>query len=148
MEEQQQPHPAPGTVAAQQSGIVTVAIIRRPAAAATTALRPLACMPCPGSPQPLLIILLGWVQPRLPVLVMEIHLAKLHVQVFDLGKELGYEMDVLDLGGGFTGGSLQNVRDVINTTLDECFPADGKGEGRHSWPWGRPPVLHKSGVSR
>ena len=51
-------------------------------------------------------------------------------RVFDLGLSLGFEMDTLDLGGGFCGGSfdasgsvdLGGVPAAINAALDEHFP--------------------------
>lgn len=50
--------------------------------------------------------------------------------VFDLGLALGFEMDTLDLGGGFCGGAfdaagnvdLGGVPAAINAALDEHFP--------------------------
>lgn len=57
--------------------------------------------------------------------------------VFDLGLALGFEMDTLDLGGGFCGGSfdaagtvdLGGVPAAINAALDEHFP-DPEGAWR------------------
>ncbi|KAI7846238.1 hypothetical protein COHA_000306 [Chlorella ohadii] len=58
-------------------------------------------------------------------------------RVFDLGLSLGFEMDTLDLGGGFCGGSfdasgsvdLGGVPAAINAALDEHFP-DPEGKLR------------------
>lgn len=55
-------------------------------------------------------------------------------QVFDLGLALGFDMDTLDLGGGFCGGDfdvagqvdLGGVPAAINAAIDVHFPADGK----------------------
>lgn len=55
-------------------------------------------------------------------------------RVFDLGASLGFDMDTLDLGGGFCGGSfdaqggvdLGGVPDAINAALDRLFPHDGE----------------------
>ncbi|XP_029973163.1 ornithine decarboxylase [Salarias fasciatus] len=49
--------------------------------------------------------------------------------VFDLGAELGYNMDLLDIGGGFPGSDdvelkFEEIVAVINPALDKYFPAD------------------------
>lgn len=53
--------------------------------------------------------------------------------VFDMAAALGFQMDTLDLGGGFCGGAfdaagqvdLGGVPDAINAALDRLFPEDG-----------------------
>jgi ornithine decarboxylase len=55
-------------------------------------------------------------------------------RVFDLGGHLGFDMDILDLGGGFSGGAtsedggvdLGGVPEAINAALDRLFPDDGE----------------------
>jgi ornithine decarboxylase len=51
-------------------------------------------------------------------------------QMFDIGEQLGLQMRVLDLGGGFPGYkshlSFETIADVINQSLDRYFP-DGCG---------------------
>ncbi|KAL4436858.1 hypothetical protein ABPG75_003997 [Micractinium tetrahymenae] len=55
-------------------------------------------------------------------------------QVFDLGLAMGFDMDILDLGGGFCGGDFDGAGNVdlggvpaaINAALDQHFPEDGK----------------------
>ncbi|KAK2843637.1 hypothetical protein Q7C36_011852 [Tachysurus vachellii] len=49
--------------------------------------------------------------------------------VFDMGAELGYNMTLLDIGGGFPGSDdsklkFEEVTAVINPALDKYFPAD------------------------
>jgi ornithine decarboxylase len=54
--------------------------------------------------------------------------------VFDLAIALGFDMDTLDLGGGFCGGDfdaagqvdLGGVPAAINAALDDLFPEDGE----------------------
>jgi len=46
--------------------------------------------------------------------------------LFDMGTELGFNMTLLDIGGGFPGdnnGNFSECADVINTSLDEFFPS-------------------------
>uniref|UniRef100_A0A3P9K985 Antizyme inhibitor 1b n=2 Tax=Oryzias TaxID=8089 RepID=A0A3P9K985_ORYLA len=44
--------------------------------------------------------------------------------VFDMGLDLGFNMHILDIGGGFTGSEFQlkQVESAINTLLDAYFP--------------------------
>ena len=57
--------------------------------------------------------------------------------VFDLALALGFDMDTLDLGGGFCGGDfdaagqvdLGGVPSAINAALDDLFPEDGEPRG-------------------
>lgn len=49
--------------------------------------------------------------------------------VFDMGAELGYSMNLLDIGGGFPGCDsaklkFEEITPVINTALDKYFPSD------------------------
>lgn len=49
--------------------------------------------------------------------------------VFDMGVELGYNMTLLDIGGGFPGSDdsklkFEDITAVINPALDKYFPAD------------------------
>ncbi|XP_053365798.1 ornithine decarboxylase-like [Clarias gariepinus] len=49
--------------------------------------------------------------------------------VFDMGAELGYNMTLLDIGGGFPGTdkfklTFEEITAVINPALDKYFPAD------------------------
>ncbi|XP_063040594.1 ornithine decarboxylase [Engraulis encrasicolus] len=49
--------------------------------------------------------------------------------VFDIGAELGYNMTLLDIGGGFPGSEdtklkFEEITTVINPALDKYFPAD------------------------
>uniref|UniRef100_A0A3B5KML7 ornithine decarboxylase n=2 Tax=Takifugu rubripes TaxID=31033 RepID=A0A3B5KML7_TAKRU len=49
--------------------------------------------------------------------------------VFDIGNELGFKMDLLDIGGGFPGSDdaelqFEEITAVINPTLEKYFPAD------------------------
>ncbi|KAM6917628.1 ornithine decarboxylase isoform 1-T1 [Lycodopsis pacificus] len=49
--------------------------------------------------------------------------------VFDLGDELGFNMDLLDIGGGFPGSDeaelkFEEITAVISPALDKYFPAD------------------------
>ncbi|XP_068194372.1 ornithine decarboxylase [Antennarius striatus] len=49
--------------------------------------------------------------------------------VFDMGEELGFSMDLLDIGGGFPGSDnavlqFEEITTVINSALDKYFPAD------------------------
>ncbi|KAM9317263.1 ornithine decarboxylase [Gastrophryne carolinensis] len=49
--------------------------------------------------------------------------------VFDMGAELGFNMTLLDIGGGFPGSEdvklkFEEVTSVINPALDKYFPAD------------------------
>ncbi|KAJ8289504.1 hypothetical protein GJAV_G00002090 [Gymnothorax javanicus] len=49
--------------------------------------------------------------------------------VFDLGAKLGYNMTLLDIGGGYPGSNDSNLKfeeftAVINSALDKYFPAD------------------------
>lgn len=45
--------------------------------------------------------------------------------VFDMGAELGFNMNLLDIGGGFTGSEsqLKQIEDVVGPLLDAYFPA-------------------------
>lgn len=50
--------------------------------------------------------------------------------VFDMGEELGYNMTLLDIGGGFPGSDdtklkFEEITAVINPAVDKYFPADG-----------------------
>lgn len=50
--------------------------------------------------------------------------------VFEMGSDIGHEMTVLDIGGGFPGDdrlklSFEELAIAINTALEEHFPADG-----------------------
>lgn len=45
-------------------------------------------------------------------------------QVFDFSKTLGYDLNLLDIGGGFPGvhgSSIDKLAEVINSSLDEYF---------------------------
>lgn len=49
--------------------------------------------------------------------------------VFDMGEELGYNMTLLDIGGGFPGSDdtklkFEEITAVINPAVDKYFPAD------------------------
>uniref|UniRef100_A0A8C7XHB2 ornithine decarboxylase n=1 Tax=Oryzias sinensis TaxID=183150 RepID=A0A8C7XHB2_9TELE len=49
--------------------------------------------------------------------------------VFDMGEELGFQMDLLDIGGGFPGSedtelSFEEITATINPALDKYFPVD------------------------
>ncbi|XP_034015322.1 ornithine decarboxylase isoform X2 [Thalassophryne amazonica] len=49
--------------------------------------------------------------------------------VFDMGNELGFNMNLLDIGGGFPGSDntqlkFEEITAVINPALDKYFPAD------------------------
>nr|XP_055028855.1 ornithine decarboxylase 1-like isoform X3 [Misgurnus anguillicaudatus] len=49
--------------------------------------------------------------------------------VFDMGAELGYNMKLLDIGGGFPGSKdiklkFEEIAAVVNSALDKYFPAD------------------------
>ncbi|XP_037097796.1 ornithine decarboxylase [Syngnathus acus] len=49
--------------------------------------------------------------------------------VFDIGHDLGFCMNLLDIGGGFPGSEdtelkFEEITAVINPALDKCFPAD------------------------
>ncbi|KAF3701513.1 Ornithine decarboxylase 1 [Channa argus] len=49
--------------------------------------------------------------------------------VFDIGEELGFNMNLLDIGGGFPGSDngqlkFEEITAVINPALDKYFPAD------------------------
>lgn len=49
--------------------------------------------------------------------------------VFDIGKEVGFNMQMLDIGGGFPGSEdaklkFEEITSVINPALDKYFPAD------------------------
>ncbi|XP_035023919.2 ornithine decarboxylase isoform X2 [Hippoglossus stenolepis] len=49
--------------------------------------------------------------------------------VFHMGDELGFNMDLLDIGGGFPGSDdagpkFEEITDVIHSALDKYFPAD------------------------
>ncbi|XP_055087072.1 ornithine decarboxylase isoform X2 [Periophthalmus magnuspinnatus] len=51
--------------------------------------------------------------------------------VFDMGNELGFTMDLLDIGGGFPGSDdvdlkFEEITAVINPALDKYFPVDHK----------------------
>ncbi|XP_073530260.1 ornithine decarboxylase isoform X2 [Phyllobates terribilis] len=51
--------------------------------------------------------------------------------VFDMGEELGFNMHLLDIGGGFPGSEdvklkFEEVTSVINPALDKYFPVDSK----------------------
>lgn len=53
--------------------------------------------------------------------------------VFDIGLDLGFEMRLLDIGGGFPGDSnasitFEEIAEVLNTALDQYFPEE---EGVH-----------------
>lgn len=48
-------------------------------------------------------------------------------QVFDIAAEIGYHMEILDIGGGFPGSkgpyiSFEEIAGVVNQSLDEHFP--------------------------
>lgn len=50
-------------------------------------------------------------------------------RVFDIANSLGFQMSLLDIGGGFTGRddfhvTFEEVSEVINGALDEFFPSD------------------------
>uniref|UniRef100_A0A8D8U949 ornithine decarboxylase n=1 Tax=Cacopsylla melanoneura TaxID=428564 RepID=A0A8D8U949_9HEMI len=48
-------------------------------------------------------------------------------QIFDLGNSLGFQMRVLDLGGGYpgyTGYSMNRIAEIVNISLDEYFPVE------------------------
>lgn len=50
-------------------------------------------------------------------------------QVFDIATEIGFSMDLLDIGGGFPGSkgpyiSFEEIANVVNQSLDEHFPPD------------------------
>lgn len=51
-------------------------------------------------------------------------------RVFDLGTAAGFDMRVLDIGGGFCGGELGSVPATVNEALDRLFPEDGE---RGAW---------------
>lgn len=51
--------------------------------------------------------------------------------VFDMGAELGFNMNLLDIGGGFPGSDdvelkFEEITAVINPALDKYFPSDSK----------------------
>ena len=43
--------------------------------------------------------------------------------VFDQAAELGYNLQTLDVGGGFTGDTFEDMAGVLDSALDEFFPA-------------------------
>ena len=50
-------------------------------------------------------------------------------QVFDIAAEVGFSMDLLDIGGGFPGSkgpyiSFEEIANVVNQSLDEHFPPE------------------------
>lgn len=50
--------------------------------------------------------------------------------IMDYGNKLGFEMNLLDIGGGFPGNSgtedyFAEIATAINAVLEEHFPADG-----------------------
>ena len=61
------------------------------------------------------------------------------VQVFDQGHEIGFCMHILDIGGGFAGGSFDSTGTVqlgrvplaVNTALDTFFPDPSVKVSRH-----------------
>ncbi|XP_063441540.1 ornithine decarboxylase-like [Mytilus trossulus] len=49
--------------------------------------------------------------------------------VFDMGLSMGFDMDLLDIGGGFPGHecegvSFEEIAEVVNVALDKYFPGD------------------------
>ena len=68
-------------------------------------------------------------------------------QVFDQGRELGFRMCILDIGGGFAGGSFDNTGTVqlgrvpiaVNAALDTFFPDPSV---KVSWHWEAHTSLH------
>ena len=42
--------------------------------------------------------------------------------VFDKAAEFGYDMKILDVGGGFTNWVFEEMAAALSTALDECFP--------------------------
>lgn len=51
--------------------------------------------------------------------------------IMDYGNQLGFSMDLLDIGGGFPGNSgteeyFAEIAQAINKALDEHFPEDGR----------------------
>lgn len=42
--------------------------------------------------------------------------------VFDQAAEIGHDLKVLDVGGGFSGDLFEAMADVLSKALDECFP--------------------------
>lgn len=46
--------------------------------------------------------------------------------IFDMGKELGFDMNILDIGGGFSGSEFQlkQVHSVIRPLLEAYFPSE------------------------
>lgn len=43
--------------------------------------------------------------------------------VFDQASEVGYELKVLDVGGGFSGDTFNEMAQVLSNALDESFPS-------------------------
>ena len=50
-------------------------------------------------------------------------------RAFDIGAELGYRFDLLDVGGGFQGETFETMAGVIQLALERYFPVDGAGAG-------------------
>jgi ornithine decarboxylase len=46
--------------------------------------------------------------------------------IFETARGMGYELDLVDIGGGFEGHTFAGTADVIRSALEECFPG---GEG-------------------
>lgn len=43
--------------------------------------------------------------------------------VFDQAADIGYKLETLDVGGGFSGDLFESMADVLNKALDENFPS-------------------------
>lgn len=41
--------------------------------------------------------------------------------VFDLAKDYDYDLNILDIGGGFTTGLFEYQAEAVNTAIDQCF---------------------------
>ncbi|KAI5461629.1 pyridoxal-dependent decarboxylase [Mariannaea sp. PMI_226] len=48
--------------------------------------------------------------------------------IFQKGYELGFNMHTLDVGGGFSGDTFEQMASVLSRSLDEFFPAHGSVE--------------------
>jgi ornithine decarboxylase len=51
--------------------------------------------------------------------------------IMNYGNKLGFNMHLLDIGGGFPGNTgtedyFSEIAAAVNEALDECFPDDGK----------------------
>lgn len=44
--------------------------------------------------------------------------------IFEKGRELGFDMHTLDVGGGFSGDTFEDMSAVLSQSLDEFFPAE------------------------